>query len=47
MKTSGSISNGDPNFVYAYVRMPIGTDQRVTDSYHICGGGPWYKWLER
>ncbi len=23
---------GDPNFVYAYVRMPIGTDQRVTDS---------------
>lgn len=24
--------NGDPNFIYAYVRMPIGTDQRVTDS---------------
>jgi multidrug efflux pump len=23
---------GDPNFVYAYVTMPIGTDQRVTDS---------------
>jgi multidrug efflux pump subunit AcrB len=23
---------GDPNFVYAYVRMPIGTDQKVTDS---------------
>ncbi len=23
---------GDPNFVYAYVRLPIGTDQRVTDS---------------
>lgn len=23
---------GDPNFIYAYVRMPIGTDQRVTDS---------------
>lgn len=23
---------GDPNFVYAYIRMPIGTDQRVTDS---------------
>jgi len=23
---------GDPNFVYTYVRMPIGTDQRVTDS---------------
>ena len=23
---------GDPNFVFAYVRMPIGTDQRVTDS---------------
>jgi multidrug efflux pump len=24
--------NGDPNFIYAFVRMPIGTDQRVTDS---------------
>lgn len=23
---------GDPNFIYAYVRMPIGTDQRITDS---------------
>ncbi|MFZ6010481.1 MAG: efflux RND transporter permease subunit, partial [Bacteroidota bacterium] len=23
---------GDPNFVYTYIRMPIGTDQRVTDS---------------
>lgn len=23
---------GDPNFVYAYITMPIGTDQRVTDS---------------
>jgi multidrug efflux pump subunit AcrB len=23
---------GDPNFIYAYVRLPIGTDQRVTDS---------------
>jgi multidrug efflux pump len=23
---------GDPNFIYAYVRMPIGTHQRVTDS---------------
>lgn len=23
---------GDPNFIYTYVRMPIGTDQRVTDS---------------
>lgn len=23
---------GDPNFIYAYVRMPIGTDQVVTDS---------------
>lgn len=23
---------GDPNFVYAYVKMPIGTDQEVTDS---------------
>lgn len=24
--------NGDPNFVFAYIRMPIGTDQKVTDS---------------
>ncbi|MEO7991232.1 MAG: efflux RND transporter permease subunit [Chryseolinea sp.] len=24
--------NGDPNFIYAFVRLPIGTDQRVTDS---------------
>lgn len=24
--------SGDPNFIYAFVRMPIGTDQRVTDS---------------
>ncbi|HET7178235.1 MAG TPA: efflux RND transporter permease subunit, partial [Chryseosolibacter sp.] len=24
--------NGDPNFIYAFVRMPIGTDVRVTDS---------------
>jgi len=23
---------GDPNFVYAYITLPIGTDQRVTDS---------------
>ncbi len=23
---------GDPNFIYAFVRMPIGTDQTVTDS---------------
>src|SRR5690606_30507190 len=23
---------GDPNFIYAFIRMPIGTDQRVTDS---------------
>lgn len=23
---------GDPNFIYAYIRMPIGTDQRITDS---------------
>lgn len=23
--------DGDPNFVYAYITMPIGTDQRVTD----------------
>src|SRR5207244_1702260 len=28
----GFFPNGDPNFVYAYIRMPIGTDQRVTDS---------------
>jgi multidrug efflux pump subunit AcrB len=24
--------SGDPNFIYAYIRMPIGTDQHVTDS---------------
>jgi multidrug efflux pump len=24
--------NGDPNFIFAFVRMPIGTDQHVTDS---------------
>ncbi|MBS1557766.1 MAG: efflux RND transporter permease subunit [Bacteroidetes bacterium] len=24
--------NGEPNFIYAYITMPIGTDQRVTDS---------------
>jgi multidrug efflux pump subunit AcrB len=23
---------GDPNFIYAFVRLPIGTDQKVTDS---------------
>jgi multidrug efflux pump subunit AcrB len=23
---------GDPNFIYTYIRMPIGTDQRTTDS---------------
>lgn len=23
---------GDPNFIFAYIRMPIGTDQRITDS---------------
>ena len=23
---------GDPNFIYTYIRMPIGTDQQVTDS---------------
>jgi len=23
---------GDPNFIFAYIRMPIGTDQKVTDS---------------
>src|SRR5690606_33655333 len=24
--------NGDPNFIFAYIRLPIGTDQVVTDS---------------
>ncbi len=24
--------SSDPNFIYAFIRMPIGTDQRVTDS---------------
>ncbi len=24
--------NSDPNFIFAFIRMPIGTDQRVTDS---------------
>jgi multidrug efflux pump len=24
--------NGDPNFIYAFIRMPIGTDQHTTDS---------------
>ncbi|MBS1682840.1 MAG: efflux RND transporter permease subunit [Bacteroidetes bacterium] len=24
--------NGDPNFIFTYIQMPIGTDQRVTDS---------------
>lgn len=24
--------NGDPNFIFAYIRLPIGTDQHVTDS---------------
>jgi multidrug efflux pump len=24
--------SGDPNFIYAFIRMPIGTDQRITDS---------------
>lgn len=28
----GFFPKGDPNFIYAYIRMPIGTDQRVTDS---------------
>ena len=28
----GFFPKGDPNFIFAYVRMPIGTDQRVTDS---------------
>ncbi len=30
---------GDPNFIFAYISMPIGTDQRVTDSItHIVEG---------
>lgn len=28
----GFFPQGDPNFIFAYVTMPIGTDQRVTDS---------------
>ncbi len=28
----GFFPSGDPNFIYAFVRMPIGTDQKVTDS---------------
>ncbi|MFM7329295.1 MAG: efflux RND transporter permease subunit, partial [Bacteroidota bacterium] len=28
----GFFPKGDPNFIFAYVRMPIGTDQNVTDS---------------
>lgn len=28
----GFFPKGDPNFIYAYIRMPIGTDQVVTDS---------------
>jgi len=28
----GFFPKGDPNFIYAYIRLPIGTDQRVTDS---------------
>ncbi len=28
----GFFPSGDPNFIYAYIRMPIGTDQKVTDS---------------
>jgi len=27
-----TFSASDPNFIYAYIRMPIGTDQHVTDS---------------
>ncbi|MEO8470736.1 MAG: efflux RND transporter permease subunit [Chryseolinea sp.] len=30
---------GDPNFIFAFIRMPIGTDQRVTDSItHVAEG---------
>lgn len=28
----GFFPQGDPNFIFTYIRMPIGTDQRVTDS---------------
>ncbi len=28
----GFFPDGDPNFIYTYITMPIGTDQRVTDS---------------
>ena len=28
----GFFPKGDPNFIYTYIRMPIGTDQRTTDS---------------
>jgi multidrug efflux pump subunit AcrB len=28
----GFFPNGQPNFIFTYVRMPIGTDQKVTDS---------------
>jgi multidrug efflux pump len=28
----GFFPSGDPNFIYAFIRMPIGTDQNVTDS---------------
>ncbi len=28
----GFFPKGDPNFIYTYIRMPIGTDQVVTDS---------------
>jgi multidrug efflux pump len=28
----GFFPSGDPNFIFTYIRMPIGTDQKVTDS---------------
>ncbi len=28
----GFFPKGEPNFIYTYIRLPIGTDQRVTDS---------------
>ncbi len=28
----GFFPSGDPNFIFTYIRMPIGTDQRITDS---------------
>jgi len=32
MRQPNFFPKSDPNFIYAYLKMPIGTDQRVTDS---------------